>query len=322
MSPTLISVLMWGTFILLAGGLIFWGVLRVVATGDEMQDRIQNYAYIAETGTLSGGVINRVGITRFRVRLNSFLSVFVSRGLSIQLMSAHWPITEIEFLLIRVGGMLLGFFIGWILLQSPLSGLGIAIIAYLLPAILLRWSINKRRSKFSRQLVDALVLIEGGVRAGYSLLQALDLVVEELPVPTSEEFKRVRQEVGLGLPLSEALVNLSNRMQNKDLSLVVTAININSQVGGNLTTMITVVTQTIRERIQLFSEIRVLTAQQRYTGYLLTLLPFLVGAILFVLNPEYMSSIFEPELLCIPVGALLCILVGNIIIRQMVKIDL
>ena len=117
-------------------------------------------------------------------------------------------------------------------------------------------------------------------------------------------------------------MNLSNRMQNKDLNLVVTAININSQVGGNLTTMITVVTQTIRERIQLFSEIRVLTAQQRYTGYMLTLLPFLVGAILFILNPEYMSRIFEPELLCIPVGALVCILLGNIVIRQMVKIDL
>jgi tight adherence protein B len=163
--------------------------------------------------------------------------------------------------------------------------------------------------------------MEGGIRAGYSLLQALELVIEELPPPASDEFRRVRQEVGLGLPLSEALVNLSNRMQNKDLSLVVTAININTQVGGNLTTMITVVTQTIRERIQLFSEIRVLTAQQRYTGYLLTLLPFLVGGMLFVLNPEYMSRIFEPELLCIPVGALASILLGNLIIRQMVKVD-
>lgn len=321
MSPTLISIFLWGILILLAGGIIIWGVVRVVTTGDEMQDRIQDYALIAETGTLSSGTQNRMGIARFRVRLNSLLSVFISPKLSVQLMSAHWPITEIEFLLIRVGGSLTAFLFGWILLKSPLSGLGFAIIAYLLPSIFLRWSINKRRTRFNQQLVDALVLMEGGIRAGYSLLQALELVIDELPSPASDEFRRVRQEVGLGLPLSEALVNLSDRMQNKDLSLVVTAININSQVGGNLTTMITVVTQTIRERIQLFSEIRVLTAQQRYTGYLLTLLPFLVGGILFVLNPEYMSRIFEPELLCIPVGALVSILFGNLIIRQMVKVD-
>jgi tight adherence protein B len=186
----------------------------------------------------------------------------------------------------------------------------------------LRWSIKNRRTRFNQQLIDTLVLIEGGVRAGYSLLQAIDLVVDELQAPASEEFKRVRQEVGLGLPLSEALINLSDRMQNRDLTLVVTAININSQVGGNLTTMISVVTETIRERIQLFSEIRVLTAQQRYSGYLLTMLPFIVGAILFILNPEYMSRIFQPDFLCIPIGALLSILLGNLVIRQMVKMDI
>ncbi len=321
MSPTLISIFVWGLLILLAGVIVVWGVIRVLSAGDGMQDRIQNFAIISNTGSISSGSQNRMGIARFRVRLNSVLSVFVSRKLSVQLMSAYWPITEIEFLLIRVGGGLFGFLFGWILLKSPLSGIGIAIIAYLLPSIVLRWSINKRRTRFNHQLVDSLVLMEGGIRAGYSLLQALELVVEELPPPASDEFRRVRQEVGLGLPLSQALVNLANRMQNKDLSLVVTAININSKVGGNLTTMITIVTETIRERIQLFSEIRVLTAQQRYTGYLLTLLPFLVGAILFVLNPEYMSRIFEPELLCIPVGALLSIIFGNLIIRQMVKMD-
>ncbi len=322
MSPTLISIILWAAFLLMAGGIVIWGVVRVVTTGDEMQDRLQNYALIGEKRPLSADVSSRMGLARFRLRLNSFLSVFVSRKLSVQLMSAHWPITAIEFLLIRVGGMVVGFFVGWLLLKSPLSGLGIAIIAYLLPGLILRWSINKRRTKFDRQLVDVLVLIEGGVRAGYSLLQALDLVIDELPSPASDEFERVKQEVGLGLPLSEALVNLSNRMQNKDLSLVVSAININSQVGGNLTTMITVVTQTIRERIELFSEIRVLTSQQRYTGYLLTLLPFLTGGFLFIMNPEYMSRIFEPELLCIPVGALVSILLGNIVIRQMVKIDI
>jgi tight adherence protein B len=115
---------------------------------------------------------------------------------------------------------------------------------------------------------------------------------------------------------------MTERMQNNDLNLVVTAININTQVGGNLTTMISVVTDTIRERIRLFSEIRVLTAQQRYTGYLLTLLPFLVGGFLFILNPEYMSRLFEREIICVPIGALVSVLFGNLVIRRMVKIDI
>jgi tight adherence protein B len=239
----------------------------------------------------------------------------------LQLISAHWPITEVEFILIRIVGVVIGFGLGTLLFRSPLSGFGFAIIAYILPSIYLRWSINRRRMNFNKQLVDALVLIEGGVRAGYSLLQALDLIITELPAPASEEFRRVKQEVGLGLPLSDALTNMTNRMQNNDLNLVVTAININTQVGGNLSTMISVVTDTIRERIRLFSEIRVLTAQQRYTGYLLTLLPFLVGGLLFVMNPEYMSRLFAPEIICIPIGALVSTLLGNLVIRQMVKID-
>jgi tight adherence protein B len=321
MSLTLVNTLLIGFLILLAGGIIVWGLKSAVTTNDQIQDRLQAYANVAERNAMPGDTRNRLGIARFRLRLNSLLSIFVSQKLSVQLMSAHWPITEIEFSLIRILGMIFGFLFGWIILQSPLSGLGIAILAYLVPGIYLRISINKRRTKFNQQLVDALVLMEGGVRAGYSLLQSLDLIIDELPSPASDEFRRVKQEVGLGLPLSEALVNLTDRMQNKDLNLVVSAININAQVGGNLTTMITVVTQTIRERIQLFSEIRVLTAQQRYTGYLLTLLPFLVGAVLFILNPDYMSRIFEPELLCVPIGAVVSIFLGNLVIRRMVRID-
>jgi len=321
MSLTLVNTIFLGLLILLAGGFVVWGLRSAATTNDEMQDRLHTYAIVSEKNPLHGNARNRLGITRFRLRLNSLLSIFVSQKLSVQLLSAHWPITEVEFSLIRFIGTVFGFLLGWIVLQSALSGLGIAILAYLVPGIYLRFSINKRRTRFNQQLVDALILIEGGVRAGYSLLQSLDLIIEELSSPASDEFQRVKQEVGLGLPLSEALINLTNRMENKDLSLVVSAININTQVGGNLTTMISVVTQTIRERIQLFSEIRVLTAQQRYTGYLLTLLPFLVGAILFILNPEYMSRIFQPELLCIPVGALISVFLGNLIIRSMVKID-
>jgi tight adherence protein B len=215
-----------------------------------------------------------------------------------------------------------GFVLGWIISRSIFPGIGLAIIAFLIPSIYLNRSINKRRSKFDNQLVDVLVLVTGAVRAGYGFLQALDVVVQEMQAPASEEFRKVRREVGLGLTLHQALLNLHARMQNEDLYLVVTAVNINMQVGGNLAVMLDVVTNTIRERARLFSELRALTSQQRFSGYILTLLPFFVVALLMVISPEYISRLFQPgALLCIPIGALVLMLLGNITVRMMSRID-
>ena len=160
--------------------------------------------------------------------------------------TANWQISEMEYILIRIWATIGSFVLGWVFTRSIFPGLGLAFIGFLLPSILLNRSISQRRMKFQKQLVDVLVLITGAVRAGYSFLQSMDVVVQEMQPPVSVEFQRVRREVGLGFPLSEALTNLHARMQNEDIYLVITAININSQVGGNLTTMLDVVTNTIR----------------------------------------------------------------------------
>jgi tight adherence protein B len=213
--------------------------------------------------------------------------------------------------------------IGWLAFRSVYPGLGLAVLAFLIPPIILNWSINQRRLKFEKQLIDVLVLVTGAVRSGYSFLQALDVVIQEMKSPVSDEFRRVRREVGLGLPLAQALVNLHARMQNDDLYLVITAVNINSQVGGNLATMLEVVTNTIRERVRLFSEIRALTSQQRYSGYLLTFLPFIVTAILFIISPDYISKLFQPGLIMlVPITALTLVILGNILIRMLAKVEL
>jgi tight adherence protein B len=203
-----------------------------------------------------------------------------------------------------------------------IAGIGIAILVYLVPGIFLKGATNRRRQKFGRQLVDVLVLITGAVRAGFSLLQAMEVVAKEIGSPASEEFKRVLQEVGLGRPLSAALENLAIRMDNKDLNLLITAINIQYQVGGNLTTMLTAVTETIRERVRLFAEVRALTSQQRLSSYILSLLPLFVAAALFFLNPEYMLGLFNREYWYIPVIAGLMMLAGIVVIQRMIKVDI
>jgi len=301
----------------LGSGVIILGLVNAFASSGDLGNRIQNYAYIPETTTQRPDQRRRDRFLRLRLRLNRMFSSLASEDLNLKLLSANWPITPTEFVIIRIGLTLLGLAIGGLILRNILPGIGLAVLAYILVGIYLHNSIRQRRAKFERQLVDVLVLATGAVRAGYSFLQALDVVINEMQAPASEEFRRVRREVGLGLPLSEALQNLTDRMQNDDLYLAVTAIIINSQVGGNLTTMLEAVTTTIRERMQLFSEIRSLTSQQRYTAYLLTLLPFIVGAILFVINPEYMSRL--SEVMCIPIGATINVLLGNFIIQRMMK---
>ena len=130
------------------------------------------------------------------------------------------------------------------------------------------------------------------------------------------------REVGLGRSASQALGELAHRMQNKDLNLLVTAINIQYQVGGNMTTMLESVTETIRERIRLFGEVRVLTTQQRITSYVLALLPFFVAGIMFLINPEYMKRLFDPSIRCIPIGALFGIILGFIVVQRIARIDI
>jgi tight adherence protein B len=227
-----------------------------------------------------------------------------------------------EFLLIRWGVTITCFFLGWLISGLFLPGVGLALISYFIPSIYLRRSINKRQLAFEKQLLDVLILINGAVRAGFSLLQAFELVVNEMESPASEEFGRVIQESSLGVSLPMALHNLAARMRNDDLDLVVTAVDIHHSIGGNLATMLTTVSETIRERIRLFGEIRVVTTQQRYTGYLLSLLPFFIGGAMFVVNPEYILRLFEPGMmLCIPLGALLGIIAGHLVIQRIAKID-
>jgi tight adherence protein B len=294
----------------------------VLAGSDDVNERLETYALVPEDVQRRPGSWGRTNVVRWRLRLNSMLSIFVSEQLSLRLQSANWPITESEYLLIRFWSVVAGLALGWLLFQSILPGVGFAIIAYLIPEFLLRRSIYTRRLQFERQLVDVLVLVKGAVRAGVGFLQALDIVIQEMKPPASEEFRRVRREVGLGLPLGQALANLHTRMENDDLYLLITAININAQVGGNLSTMLEAVTSTIRERIRLLSEVRALTAMQRYSGYMLTLLPFITAAVIFVLNPRYMSKLFEPGIwLCIPIVALILVLLGNIVIRLLARID-
>jgi tight adherence protein B len=297
--------------------------LRNALTGEEdVRNRIQAYVTLPELNARPELLRQRNWLSRLRVQLNVVLAGLSSKNLNLQLARSNWRMTVPEFLMVRLGATLAGLVLGWLIARSPFSGLALALVAYMIPGILLQRNISRRQIAFAKQLTDILSLLAGGVRAGYSLLQASEVVVRELKPPASEEFGRMVREVGLGLRLPEALQNLSTRMQNADLELVVTSVEIQYQVGGNMAIMLAAVTETIRERIRLFGEVRVITTQQRYTSYLLTALPVFMAALMFMVNPVYMSHLFDPgPLLCVPIGAVIGIVLGHFVIQRIIRLE-
>src|SRR3990172_6818569 len=213
------TVFLIAFIILLDAGVALVSLMNLFVRQGDVNERLQTYAMVADATTGRDASQRRNRWVRIRLRLNNLLSFFTSEELTLQLLTANWPITESEFLLIRFWAIIGGFLLGWLVFRSPLSGVGLAVIAYIVPGFVLQRAIVTRRLKFERQLVDVLVLLSNSVRAGYSLLQAIDVVVREMQAPSSDEFRRVRREVGLGLPLSQALQNLNDRMQNDDLYL-------------------------------------------------------------------------------------------------------
>lgn len=305
--------------VLLAIGILALIGLRFLRRGGNLDERLVYFASLPELE--KRGSRRRLWLARLRLWVNRNLAFLSSEELALQLLSANWPITVSEFVIARFSAAFASVaLLGW-LTRNLLVGIGVAVLIYLLPGIWLRYSINRRRRRFEKQLVDVLVLVTGAVRAGFSLMQALEVVTNEISAPASEEFKRVLQEVSLGRPLNTALGNLAARMENKDLDLLITAINIQYQVGGNLTTMLSAVTETIRERIRLYSELRALTSQQRLSSYILSLLPVIVAALLFIINPTYMRGLFNPLYWYVPVIALSGILLGSLAIQALVKMD-
>jgi tight adherence protein B len=183
-----------------------------------------------------------------------------------------------------------------------------AVVGFFIPRFYVKRQQTVRLNKFNDQLSDMLNLMVNGLRAGYSTMQAMEAVSRELPVPISDEFHRVVQEIQIGIPMEKSLENLLRRIPSDDLDFVITAINVQREVGGNLSEILDTISFTIRERVRIKGEIRVMTAQVRTSGTVLSLIPVFLTAALWFISPEYIGSFFDRGPIC---GALA---VGTVVI--------
>ena len=233
----------------------------------------------------------------------------------------NWSVGS--FLMICLG---LGFALGsaaWILGGSPIYFLFFGAIGSVLPLLQLRRLRKKRMRAFEEAFPEAIDLLGRSIRAGHAFATGLKVVAEEGQDPVASEFRQVFEEQKFGLPLDESLLGLADRIDLVDVRIFVTAILVQRDVGGNLAEILDKISYTIRERFMIQRQIRVYSAQGRMTGYLLAALPIIVGIMIYALNSEYMSILFEE-----PIGralialAIFLQLVGFFFIRRIVDIEI
>lgn len=261
------------------------------------------------------------------VRLVESISTGLGRlqkGQRIELLmqQADWPLhgTEFEAILL-LWGLLVGFVTFLVTLKGVMFFVG-AIVAILLGFLLLALRIRRRRKKFTNQLGDMLTMVANALRAGFSFMQAFELISREMDAPMGKEVKLVVNEVNLGNTIESALNNMQQRVASPDFELVVTAVLIQRQVGGDLAQILDTISETIQERIRMRREVMTLTAQGRASGIVVACVPIGLGIFLYIVNPTYLQPLLETDVGHMFIaGAIVSECIGMLIIRKIVDIQ-
>ncbi len=319
------------TVVLAIGGglaLLVLAVGAVVLAGERrsvVDERMDRYAS-ATAGSVAVAAPAGQRASPLGERLNKALANRgFAFGIQTQLARADLKLNVGEyFSLIAISAVGAGAVAG-ILTRSLVYAILGGVAGLFIPRFYIRSRQTGRLRRFDDQLSDMINLVVNGLKAGYSVMQALESVGREMPAPISVEFHRVVQEMQLGLAMEAALDNLLRRIPSDDLDLMVTAINVQREVGGNLADILATISHTIRERVRIKGEIRVLTSQQRGSAWFLSLMPFALAGVLFLANRPYMAEFFKPRnqpLGYIMVGlALLLIVSGIFVMNKIVDIN-
>ena len=328
MNPVIIVI---GIAVVVAIGVIIWGIVSVRSEKDIIEERLSrienaNTSFIQLETIEEEKPAEKKG-SALQERLDSMVSERqFGKKWRAQLSRADIKLTVSEYAAVHIISMFGFFALGYFVLfgQQIVMAIASAFVGFFAPRIYVARITSSRLKNFEQQLPDTLGLWVNALRSGYSVLQSMEAIARDAPEPTATEFKRVVQEVQLGIDMEDALEHLLNRVASEDLDLVITAVNIQREVGGNLAEILDVISHTVRERIKLKGEISVLTAQGRITGYLISGLPIILALFLYTINPGYMGNLFENRTCGWPMLgiALALIGIGFAIVQKIVDIDI
>ena len=272
---------------------------------------------LAKNLTLKDRIMEQV-----RFLASHWRKVHQNDTMDLRMQQADWPLLGSEFqvmvLLISVAAGIFAFLLTW----KPVMALVGAGGAALFCMLYLKIYISRRQAAFLNQLGDTLIMVSNALRAGFSFMQAMELISKEMQPPIGVEFQKVINEMNLGATLETAMENMGRRMQSSDFDLVVTAVLIQRQVGGNLSQVLDSISNTINERIRMRNEISSLTAQGKLSGLIVGVIPIFIAFFIWSNNPDYFQPMLDsPTGRGLLVGAVVLELVAIIVIRKIIDID-
>ncbi|MHC0036742.1 type II secretion system F family protein [Pseudoneobacillus sp. C159] len=311
-------------FFLLTSFLIFYFLLKVIFPSERrLEQRLKRYLSL-EDKPLNPKQFNlflHFQITKQKIRKN-VLTRDKNNKLEIMIARSGLPLKPEEYVMFQwistafFGGLL--FVVNRMFLFFILG----AFIGYILPKWYLKKKQRNRLAKFNAGLPDMLSTVIGSLRAGFSFPQALKSVTEESESPIKEEMETVLKEMQYGSTLEDSLNSLKERMPSEDLDLMIQAILIQRQVGGNLATVLDKIVETIRDRMKIQGQIKTLTAQGRLSGIVIALLPLILGLLIYTIDPEYIGTLFNHPLgIGLIIAAIISGIIGFILIKKVTTIE-
>ncbi len=317
------TLLLAGTLLLLAvtGGAIFYLISVRTRTG---QKRLSSIAVQDVPAQPTAPITDWPGVRDRAPIITSLLQrTEIQNALQLQILRAGWLLRPSELIAMIVGAAVLGALIGLGASQRwPVGVLGAGIGAAI-PWMMLKTRQSSRAKSLNAQLPEAMDMLASALRSGFSFLRGLQLIASQMHPPVSEEFFQVVEEVQFGASVSEALDNLIHRTQDYDLELLVSAVQTQLEIGGNLAEILDNIGGMIRERVKLSGEIAAATTEGRMSAGILLALPFGIAFMMNITNPGYMDPLFTERL-----GTILLLIggglmgLGAIIIKKLVTIDI
>ena len=209
------------------------------------------------------------------------------------------------------------------ILRGSIAGLLAGGVVYLIPRFVLRILKQRRVEQFNAQLANALDGMSNALRAGFSIQQAFDSVVEEGENPIAQEFSMFLQQLRVGMTFEDALADMDKRMNSDDLTLMIQSIEISRQTGGNLTEVFDRIAETIRERRRIEGKIKALTSQGRIQGRVVSAMPFVLGVAMYFIDQEMMMTFFRSTAGMVILGIVVVLeILGAFFINRIVNIDI
>ncbi|MEH7251648.1 type II secretion system F family protein [Neobacillus niacini] len=306
----------------------FWSIFKIAFVREnKLKTRMQHYLLSKEDSVKQTEVlveVNRltfIQILKQRIQ-KKFLTKEKNTKLETKIAQAGIPLKPEEYILFQwiLTALIAGLF--YLFTENIFFIFVGGFLGFQLPKWYLRKKQRERTSKFNEGLADMITTIVGSLRAGFSFQQALKSVVEEASSPIKDEMGSVLTEMQYGKNIEDALNDLKERMPSEDLELMIQAILIQRQVGGNLATVLDKIIETIRDRTKIQGQISTLTAQGRLSGYVIALLPVILGFLLYMIEPDYIGSLFRHPLGLAMIGAgLFSGVIGFILIKKITTIE-